>query len=101
MSLDVLAKVVNTAVQDTRYRSRLLKDPKGTLIDLKLTREEYSAILQLNSESFSFMQENIDPKANFSSVMSCIVQSALHEFDGRTLSRFSLTDLAKLTDGKS
>lgn len=92
MSREVLFQTVDRALKDTRFRSRLLNDPKGTLSGLSLTREEYSALTQLTNDSFQYITENLDRDRILTTVMAC----AFRETTEKTLSRYNLTDLDKL-----
>lgn len=94
MSKEVMIQTVEKALKDTQFRSMLLKDPKGALSGLSLTREEYSALTQLTSESFDFIDENLVGEPTY------VVTAAAACLAGRereaTLSRYNLTDFYNL-----
>lgn len=94
MSREVLIKTVDKAVRDTRFRSQLLKDPKGTLSGLNLSREEYGAVVQLTNESYNYFQNQLESNV-VTSALACLAGSE----SSTTLSRYNLTDLVKLVDG--
>ena len=89
MSREVLEKTIERAAKDTRFRSSLLKDPKGTLSGLDLSREERSAITQLTNGSFDYISaQGYLSLGHYTRIAN----------DARTLSRYNLTELAKLGD---
>jgi hypothetical protein len=86
-----MIKAVKKAVEDSRFRTKLLRDPKGTLSGLNLSRSEFSAITQLTNSSFDY----IGTSTKSVSLTQSPIITPIRE-DPKTWSRYSLTDFINL-----
>ena len=93
MSKEALARIVTKAVQDRRFRTELLRDPKGTLADVDLTRAEYAALTQLDDASFDYLSKGGGIRSAGIIVNGTTVCVGK---DPVTLSRYRLADLTKV-----